>query len=191
MQAGANTHFLLPCHHPINQSTKTDTQSAIQSVSQPPKSSSQSDAQSVSQSAVWAGWRLRRRALCLSREVPDTTVAGRGPSQWPSTQRPTHWDNGSGSEWGWTAELRLPTCTLQDRTHLPPSPLTHTHIGLTPSSFKELLQVSSCICGTRRKQEDAMQRKRSFGFHSKRCTMTEAETCAVKLLRVKGRLDAD
>ncbi|KAI4825229.1 hypothetical protein KUCAC02_020916, partial [Chaenocephalus aceratus] len=47
-----------------------------------------------------------RRALCLGRGAPDTTVAGPGPSQWPSTQKPTHWDNGLGSEWGWMAELR-------------------------------------------------------------------------------------
>ena len=154
-------HTLSPHLPPSNPSvTHTDTQSAVQSVSQP---GSHLVKQSVSQS-VWCLGRVeaRRRALCLSREAPDTTVAGPGPSQWPSTQRPTHWDNGSGSGWGWTAELRLPTCTLQDWTPSPhpnlPHPSPHTHIQSPhPSSLKELLQVSSCVCGTRRKQGDGAQ----------------------------------
>lgn len=119
------------CLHPINQSSK---HKPSQSASKPPPS--------VSQSFCCGRVEVCRRALCLSREAPDTTVAGPGPLQWPSTQSPTHWDNGPGSEWGWVARLRLPTCTLQERTLS--SPPTHS---LHPPSVKELLQVSSCVAG--------------------------------------------
>lgn len=47
------------------------------------------DGQSVSQSVSQLAVEPPRRALCLSTEAPDTTVTGPGPSQWPSTQRPT------------------------------------------------------------------------------------------------------
>lgn len=120
-----------------------------QSVSQP---ASHLVKQSVSQSAALARVEARRRALCLSREAPDTTVASPGPSQWLFAQKPTQWDNGPGSEWGWTAELRLPTCTLQDPA--PPPPYTRPH----PSSLKE--PFAGVFLQT------VAQGKRSFGFRA-------------------------
>lgn len=85
-------HSSAPSNQSLNQS---GTQSAIQSVSQPP---SLSVRHQVSQSVCCLGRvEAHRRGLCLSREAPDTTVASPGLLQWLSTQKPTHWDNGTSS----------------------------------------------------------------------------------------------
>lgn len=131
-------HSSAPSNQSLNQS---GTQSAIQSVSQPP---SLSVRHQVSQSVCCLGRvEAHRRGLCLSREAPDTTVASPGLLQWLSTQKPTHWDNGTSSEWGCMAELRLPTCTLQEWTH-PPHTFTVPH----HSHPHHLLGTLKCTAST-------------------------------------------
>lgn len=82
------------------------------------------------------------------------------------------------------ARLRVGVDGSAEVTHLhtsgldpSPSSYTHTHIQ-PPPGLKVLLQVSSCGGGTRRMQQDALQRKRSVGFTE------EATTCVVKLPQV-------
>lgn len=180
-------HTLSPLLPPSNQSVKqTDTQSAVQSVSQPAshlvkQSVRHPVSQSVSQSAVWAGWRLVD-GLFVWAEKSQTQ---QWPAPAPHNGSPHKGPHSGTMGWAQSGGVRLSWGYPPAHFRTPPP---HTHTQPHPSSFKELLQVSSCVCGMRRKQGGTVQWKHSFEFHSRRCTMTEnRDTCVANLLQVKER----
>lgn len=90
---------------------------------------------------------------------------------------------------GWTAKLRLPTCTLQDRT-LPTTSYTHTHTHTEPPLIRELANTAAGVFlswwhegGSR---EIRCSESSNFGFTIEDAPRSETETVIIKLLQVKG-----